>query len=186
MSDSLRPCEPQHARPPCPWPTPRVYPNSCPLSWWCHPTISSFVVPFFSCPQSFPALRSFQMGQFFTSGGQSTGVSASTSDLSMNTQDWSPLGWTAWISLQSKGLSPQFKSISSHRMCKYRVYPMSKGVKEVNIPKCVFRFFSLAKSAESKRFGTERTWHSPQWSVSQDTRQTKKGRGGSERKREHK
>ena len=100
----------QHARPPCPSPTPRVYSNSCPLSWWCHPTISSSVVPFSSCLQSFPAPESFPMSQLFTAGGQSTGVSASTSVLPMNTQDWSPLGWTGWISLLSKGLSRVFSN----------------------------------------------------------------------------
>ena len=105
VSDSLWPHEPQHARPPCPSPTPGVYPNPCPLSWWCHPTISSSVVPFSSCPQSLPASGSFPMSQLFTSGGQSIGVSASTSVLPMNTQDWFPLEWTGWISLQSKGLS---------------------------------------------------------------------------------
>ena len=110
VSDSLRPHEPQHARPPCPSPTPGVHPNPCPLSWWCHPTISSSVVPFSSCPQSFPASGSFQMSQLFTSGGQSIGISASTSVLSMNTQDWSPLGWAGWISLQSKGLSRVFSN----------------------------------------------------------------------------
>ena len=110
VSNSLWPREPQHARPPCPSPTPGVHPNSCPLSQWCHPTISSSVLPFFSCPQSFPASGSFQMSQFFTSGGQSIGVSASTSVLPMNTQDWSPLGWTDWISLQSKGLSRVFSN----------------------------------------------------------------------------
>ena len=94
LFDSLGPHELQHARPPCPSPTPGVYPNSCPLSRWCHPTISSSVSPFSSCPQSFPASRSFQMSQFFPSGGQSIGVSASTSVLSMNTKDWSSLGWT--------------------------------------------------------------------------------------------
>ena len=99
----------QHARPPCPSPTPGAYSNSCPLSRWCHPTISSSVIPF-SCPQSFPALESFQMSQFFTSGGQSIGVSSSTSVLPMNTQDWSLLGWTGWISLQSKGLSTVFSN----------------------------------------------------------------------------
>ena len=104
MSDSLRPHEPQHARPPCPSPTPRVHPNPCPLGRWCHPTISSSVVPFSSCPQSFPASGSFQMSQLFASGGQSIGVSASTSVLSVNTQNRSPLGWTGWISLQLKGL----------------------------------------------------------------------------------
>ena len=117
MFDSLPPHEPQHARPLCPSPTPRVHPNPCPLSWWCHPTTSSSVVPFSSCPQSFPASGSFQMSQFFTSGGQSIGVSASASVLPMNTQDWSPLGWAGLSSVWSKGLSkslaPQFKSISS-------------------------------------------------------------------------
>ena len=109
MSDSLRPHEPQHARPPCPSSTPRVHPNPCPLSRWCHPTISSSVIPF-SCPQSFPASGSFPMSQFFASGGQSIGVSASASVLPMNIQDWFPLGWTGWISLQSKGLSRVFSN----------------------------------------------------------------------------
>ena len=94
MSDSLRPHESQHARPCCPSPTPRVYSDPCPLSQWCHPAISSSVVPFSSCPQSLPASESFPMSQLFTWGGQNTGVSASASVLSMNTQDWSPLGWT--------------------------------------------------------------------------------------------
>ena len=110
VSDSLRPHESQHARPPCPSPTPGVQPNTCPSSQWCHPTISSSVVPFSSCPQSFPASGSFQMSQFLASGGQSIGVSASTSVLLMNTQDWSPFGWTGWISLQSKGLSRVFSN----------------------------------------------------------------------------
>ena len=92
--NSLQPHELQHTGPPCPSPTPEVHPNPSPLSQWCHPTVSSSVVPFSSCPQSFPASGSFQMSQFFPSGGQSTGVSASTSVLPMNTQDWSPLGWT--------------------------------------------------------------------------------------------
>ena len=108
--DSLQPHEPQHTRPPCPSPTPGVHPNPCPSSRWCHPTISSSVVPFSSCPQSFPASRSFQMSQFFTWGGQTIGVSALTSVLPMNTQDWSPLGWTGWISLLSKGLSRVFSN----------------------------------------------------------------------------
>ena len=110
VSDSLWPHEQQHARPPCPSPTPGVYPNSCTLSQWYHPTISSSVVPFSSCPQSFPASGSSQMSQLFTLGGQSIGVSASASVLPMNTQDWSPLGWTDWISLQSKGLSRVFSN----------------------------------------------------------------------------
>ena len=100
----------QHARPPCPSPTPGVYPDSCPLSWWCDPTISSSVIPFSSCPQSFLASGSFQMSQFFALGGQSIGISASTSVLPMNIQDLSPLGWTGWISLQSKGLSRVFSN----------------------------------------------------------------------------
>ena len=109
MSDSLWPHESQHARPPCPSPTPGVHPNPCPLSRWCHPTISFSVVPFSSCPQSFPASGYFQMSQLFTWGGQSIGDSASASVLPMNTQGWS-LGWTGWISLQSKGLSRVFSS----------------------------------------------------------------------------
>ena len=107
----LQPREPQHARPPCPSPTPGVYSNSCPSSWWCHPAISSSVVPFSSCPLSFPASGSFPMSQLFTWYGQSIGVSASASVLPKNTQDWSPLGWTGWISLQSKGLSGVFSNI---------------------------------------------------------------------------
>ena len=110
MSDSLLPHELQHARPPCPSPTPGVYSNSCPSSWWCHPAISSSVVPFSSCPQSISASGSFPMSQLFASGGQSIGVSASASVLPMNTQDWSPLGWTGWLSLQSKGLSRVFSN----------------------------------------------------------------------------
>ena len=110
MSDSLQPHGLQHARPPCPSPTPKVYSNSRPWSQWCHPTISSSVVPFSSRLQAFPASGSFQMSQLFTSGGQSIGVSASTSVLPMNIQDWSPLGWTGWISLQSKGLSRVFSN----------------------------------------------------------------------------
>ena len=119
MSDSLRSHEPQNARPLCPSPNPRVHPNPCPLSRWCHSTISSSAIPFSS--QSFPASESFPMSQLFVSGGQGIGVSASTSVLPMNSQDWFPLGWTGWISLLSKGLSrvfsrvfePQFKSINS-------------------------------------------------------------------------
>ena len=110
MSDSLRPHESQHVRPPCPSPTSRVHSNSSSLSQWCHPTISSSVVPFSSCLQSFPASGSFQMSQPFASGGQNIRVSASTSVLPMNTEDWFPLGWTGWISLQSKGLSRVFSN----------------------------------------------------------------------------
>ena len=109
VSDSLRHHGLQHARPPCASSTPRVYPNSCPLSQWCHPTISSSAIPFF-CLQSFPESGSFQMSQLFTSGGQSTGASASTSVFPMNTQDWYPLWWTGWISLLFKGLSRVFSN----------------------------------------------------------------------------
>ena len=107
--------EPQHARPPCPSPTPRVYPNLCLLSWWCNPTISSSVIHVSCHLQSFPASGSFQMRQFFTSGGQSIGVSASASVLPMNIQDWFPLGWTGWISLQSKGLSRVFSNTTGSK-----------------------------------------------------------------------
>ena len=110
VSDSLQPHEPQYARTPCLSPIPRVHPNPCPLSQWCYPTISSPVVPFSSCPQSFRASGSFQMSQLFTSGGQSIGISASASVLRINTQGLSPLGWNGWISLQSKGLSGAFSN----------------------------------------------------------------------------
>ena len=119
MSDSLQPHEPQHTRPPCPSPTHGDYTNSCPLSWWCHPTILSSVIPFSSCLQSLPASRSFQMSQLFASGGQSIGVSASASVLPMNIQDWFPLGWTGWISLQSKGLS---RVLSNTTVQKYQFF----------------------------------------------------------------
>ena len=108
--DSLWPHQLQHTRPPCPSPTPVLHPNSCPLSRWCHPTISSSVVPFSSPLQSFPASWSFQMSQLFTLGGQHIGVSASALFFPMNTQDWSPLGWTGWISLQLRGLSGVFSN----------------------------------------------------------------------------
>ena len=117
VSDSLWPHGPQHARLRCPSPPPRTCSNSCPLSQWCHPTISSSVIPFSSCLQSFPASGSFQMSQLFASGGQSVGASALASVFSMNIQDWFPLGWTGWISLQSlsqeSAPTPQLKSINS-------------------------------------------------------------------------
>ena len=118
MSDSLQPHGLQHVRPPCPSPTPRVYSNPCPSNWWCHPVISSSVVPFSCCPQSLPASGLFPMSQLFTWGGQSIRVLASASVLPMNTQDWSPLGWTGRISFQSKGLSessPTVKNIMLHK-----------------------------------------------------------------------
>ena len=129
MSNSLWPHELQQARPPCPSPTPRVHPNSCPVSWWCHPTISSSVVPFSSCLQSFPASGAFQMSQLFTSGGQRVGVSASTSALPMNIQDWFPLGWTGWISLQSKGLSRVFSNttVQKHQFFSTQFYSQSNS-----------------------------------------------------------
>ena len=110
VSDSLQPHESQHARPPCPSPTPEIYTNSCPSSRWCHPAILSSLVPFSSCPQSLPASGSFPMSQLFPWGGQSIGVSALASVLPMNTQDWPPLEWTGWTSLQSKGLSRVFSN----------------------------------------------------------------------------
>ena len=115
VSNSLRPHESQHARPSCPSPTPGVYPDSCPSSLWCHPAISSSVIPFSSCSQSFQASGCFPVSQLFSSGGQSIGVSASASALPMNSQDWSPLGWTGWISLQSKGLSRVFSKHHSSK-----------------------------------------------------------------------
>ena len=144
MSDSLWPHGLQHARPPCPSPAPRVYLNSCPLSWWCHPTISSSVVPF-SHLQSFPASGSFQRSQFFTSGGRSIGISASTSVLPMNIQDWFPLGWTGWISFQQAAAAwcwsgrEEMTHVQGHRNpskmvgtgASVRKYSMSKGKGEV-------------------------------------------------------
>ena len=110
MSNSLWPHEPHHARPCCPSPSPGVHSNSCPSSQWCHPAISSSVIPFSSCLQSLHASGSFPMSQLFAWGGQNIGVSASSVVLSMNTQDWSPLRWTGWTSLQSKGLSRVFSN----------------------------------------------------------------------------
>ena len=124
MSDSLRPHELQHARPPCPPSTPGVHSNSRPSSQWCHPAISSSVVPFSSCPQSLPASESFPMSQLFVWGGQSIGVSALASVLPKNTQDWSPLEWTCWFSLQSKGLLRVFSNTSGHIHCRWWIFPL--------------------------------------------------------------
>ena len=115
LSPTLRPHGLQHSRIPCPSTTPGAYSHLCPSSWWCHPTISASVIPFSSCLQSFPASRSFQMSQFFTSGGHSIGISASVSVLPINIQDWFPLGWTGWISLLSKGLSRVFSNMTVQR-----------------------------------------------------------------------
>ena len=124
MSNSLQPQESQHARPACPSPTPRVHSNSWPSSRWCHQAISSLVIPFSSCPQSLPASGSFPISQLFAWGGQSIGVSASASVFPMNTQDWSPLGWSGWISLQSKGLSRVFSNttIQKHQFFGFSTY----------------------------------------------------------------
>ena len=127
VSDSLRPHESQHTRPPCSWLTPRVYSNSCPSSRWCHPAISSSVVPFSSCPQSLPASRSFPMSQLVPWDGQSIGVSASTSVFPKNTQDLSPLGWTSWISLQSKGLSRVFSNTTVLKHQFFSAQPSSQS-----------------------------------------------------------
>ena len=123
MFDSMRPHGLQHARPPCPLPTPGAYSNSCPSSQWCHPNISSSVIPFSSCFQSVLASRSFPRSQFFASGGNSIGVSASTSVLLMNIQDWFPLGWTGWISLKSKGLARVFSNTTVHKHQFFGVQP---------------------------------------------------------------
>ena len=117
----------QHASPPCPSPTPGAYSYSCPLSQWCHPTISTSVVPFSSHLQSLPASGSFQMSQFFTSGGQRIGVSASTSALPMNIQNWFPLGWTGWISLHSKGLSRVFSNTTVQKHQFFSTQPSSQS-----------------------------------------------------------
>ena len=127
VSNSLWPHESQHARPPCPSPTRRVYPNSCPSSQWCHPVISSSVVPFSSCPQSLPASESFPMSQLFAWGSQSTGVSASASFLLKNTQHWSHLEWTGWISLQSKGLSRVFFNTTVQKHQFFGTQPSSQS-----------------------------------------------------------
>ena len=128
LSDSLWPHESQHARPPCPSPTPWVYSNSCPSSWWCHPAISSTAVPFSSCPQSLSTSGTFPMSQLFTWGGQSIGVSASASVLPMNTQDWS-LGWISWIPLQSKGLSRVFSNttVQKHQFFGAQIFSQSNS-----------------------------------------------------------
>ena len=138
VSNSSRLRESQHARPPCPSPAPGVHSNSCPSSRWCHPAISSSVTPFSSCPQSLPASGSFPMSQLVAWGGQSIGVSAPASVLPMNTQAWSPLGWTGWISLQSKGLSRVFSNttvqkhqffgaqLSSQFNSHIRIWPLDK------------------------------------------------------------
>ena len=127
VSDSLWPHGLQHTRPPCPSQTPIVHSNSRPSSWWCHPAISNSVVPFSSCPQSLPASESFPMSQLFAWGGQSTGVSAIASVLPKKTQDWSPLGWTGWMSLQSKGLSRVFSNTTVQKHQFFGAQPSSQS-----------------------------------------------------------
>ena len=127
MSNSLRPCESQHARPPCPSPSPGVHSDSRPSSLWCHPAVSSSVIPFSSCPQSLPASESFLMSQLFTWGGQSTGVSALALFLPKNTQGWSPWEWTGWISLQSKGLSRVFSNTTVQKHQFFGTQPSSQS-----------------------------------------------------------
>ena len=127
VSDSLRPHESQHARPPCPSPTPGAHSNSHPSSWWCHPGLSSSVDPFSSCPQLPPASESFPMSHFFTWGGQSTGVSALTSFLPKESQGWSPSEWTGWISLQSKGLSRVFSNTTVQKRQFFGAQPSSQS-----------------------------------------------------------
>ena len=127
MSDSLRPHESQHSRAPCPPPSPGVHSDSCPSSPWCHPAISSSVVPFSSCPQSRPASESFPMSQLFTSGGQSTAGSALASFLPKKSQGWSPSEWTGWISLQSKGLSRVFSNTTVQNHQFFGAQPSSQS-----------------------------------------------------------
>ena len=127
VSDSLWPHESQHARPLCPSPSPRVHSNSCPSSQWCHPAISSSVVPFSSCPQSLPASESFPMSQLFTWGGQSTGFSASALFLTKKSQGWSPSEWTGWISLQSKWLSRVFSNTTVQKHQFFSAQPSSQS-----------------------------------------------------------
>ena len=127
VSNSLWPHESQHSRPPCPLPTPGVHSDSCASSQWCHPAISSSVIPFFSCPQSLPASKSFPLSQLFVWGGQSTGVSALASFLLKNTQGWSPSEWTGWISLQSKGLSRVFSNTTVQKHQFFDAQPSSQS-----------------------------------------------------------
>ena len=175
MSDSLRPHDRQQARPPCPSPSSRVHPNSCPLSRWCHPAISSSVVPFSSCPQSLPASESFPMSQLFAWGGQSIGVSALSSVLPKNTQDWSPLGWTGWIScitimlflqmrklkhghMTSKWGGQDVNSGRSHRQC---CLPFVYSSHPEELETLTFHFWMLqwAQKDSHRNLQVEKMWH---------------------------
>ena len=153
MSDSLQPHEPQHARPPCPSSTHEVYPSSCPLSWWCHSIISSSVILFSSCLQYFPTSGSFQMSQLFASGGQNIGVSASTSVLPINTWEWSPLGWTGWISLQSKGLSSVFSNITVQKH-QFFCTQLSQTNQSLIIHLCINQYIVMRELPEAEKKGT--------------------------------
>ena len=148
VPDSLRPRESQHAMPPSPSPTPRVHPNSCPSSRWCHPAISSSVIPFSFCPQSLPASGSFPMNQLYAWGGQSIGVSALASVFPMNTQDWSPLGWTGWISLQ---LLWTHKSLLQHHMF-LKITLQNHASKTTLMGKNTFRGTTLKKFINATLF----------------------------------
>ena len=154
MPDSLWPHGLQHARPPCPSPTPRVYSNSCPLNLWCHPTISSFVIPFSSCLQFFPVSGFFPVSQLFTLGGQIIGVSASASVLPVNIQDWSPLRWTNWISLQSKRLSRVFSNttVQKHQLFSAQLsflYPLWDEYNPTSLATLPARIFPNRNSSPS-------------------------------------
>ena len=157
MSDSLQPRESQHARPPCPSPTPGVHSDSRPLSPWCHPAISSSVVPFSSCPQSLPASESFPMSQLFAWGGQSTGVSALASFLPKKSQGWSPSEWTGWISLQSKGLSKVFSNTTVQKHQFFGAQSLS----------CVHLFVTPRTAAcqASLSVTYSSAWHVVRWSI---------------------
>ena len=153
MSDSLRPHEPQHTRPLCSSPTPGVYSNSCPSSRWCHPAISSSVVPFSSCTQSLPASGSYPMSQLFSWGGQSTGVSALASVLPMNPQDWCPLGWTGWISLQSKGLPRVFSNttVQKHQFFDAQLSSQSNSHRDCTLQARILEWVAVPFSRESSQ-----------------------------------
>ena len=154
--DSLRTHELQHARPPCPSTTPKVHLNSCPSSQWCHPAISSSVIPFSSCPQSLPASGSFLVSQLFTSHGQSIGVSALASVLPMSTQDWSPLGWSGWISLQSKGLSRVFSNTTVQKHQFFGAQLSSKRIEQFLL--LPVTLYSLVAQMVKRPLAMQETW----------------------------
>ena len=153
VSNSLRPHELQHARPLCPSPAPRVHSNSCPSSWWCHPAISSSVVPFSSCPQSLPAAESFPMSQPFIWGGQSTGVSALASFLPKKSQGWSPSEWIGWTSLQSKGLSrvSSNTTVQKHQFFSAQLSLWSNSHIHIMDFKCLYLLKSISKGSSTSQ-----------------------------------